>query len=220
MKTRHALWLIIMGLGLVGGLTLLLWLWQSDETKVFLKTVRWGTDQGRPVVFFKLEGAKGRRILIGNVERVVNQVNEGPFEGIHLFDASRTADPSVEPSWKTGHPGIWTPTENFWPSSQPWPLHDPKKGRREFALLALTNGQSWNVRVTVNVERVSLGERISNMPRFWKPLRQAKYSLWRAAWSAWNTFYQFDSYVVESATITNAVTPEASATVRHRVLGK
>jgi hypothetical protein len=164
MKTR-AILVIIVGLVLAYGLAIFCWP-RDDKRPVRLKITRRAIEQGKPVVFFRLVGANGRRIRITDVQRVVGALNDGPFEA----------------------PGIWTPTENFWSPSQEWPLLDPKKGRREFGLCAPTNTQSWKVKVTVNVENIGLGARLSNLRKLWKPLRKCGSSFLRATWSAWGAF--------------------------------
>jgi hypothetical protein len=185
LNRRHTFLLVVILMALAGGMVFFLWPKQTDQPLLRLKIVRRTEEQGKPVVFFRVEVADRRRMLIMSVERILGDISEGP-----LVRGSRNSP---------AHP------REAWAPSQGWPIGDPKQGREEFGILVPTNAAVWRLRVRVGMETPNQFKRFKEMLRFYKGLRRNGVPILKAAKDAWNSFYGLSSQEVESGTITNSV---------------
>lgn len=120
MNRRCTLLLVIVGLGLAGGLVFLFW--RQSAQPLHIKVVRRAVEYGKPVAFFRVEGNGGRRILITEVERVMEDETSvkdfllsSPFIALGSFG-------------------------------------DPGKSRKEFSMPTPPQTRVWKLRVTVKAE--------------------------------------------------------------------
>ena len=182
MNRRRTLLLVIFGLGLAGGLAFLFWSKQSVQP-VRLKIVRRAFEQGKQVVFFRVEVADGRQIQIRWAEKVVGDKIELPF----------TPQPS----------GTVKPAIDFWSSTQAWPIVPGQ----EFGVVVPTSVATWKLRLIVHLDR-PLPERFIGMPKTWISLVRKGTPCKKAARLAWtSSLYRAEK--LETDPITNAVAPEA-----------
>src|ERR1041384_6278724 len=99
----------------IGSLVCLQWPPEKNPPSYRLKIVRQAKEQGKSVVFFRVEGGNNRqRIQIKNVVRDAVGTTDGAFD--------------VSPGQTNG----------FWAPSHVWPIDDPGKGRKEFGVLVPT----------------------------------------------------------------------------------
>lgn len=196
MNRRRTLLLVIVGLGLAGGLAFLFWPKQSDQPQVHLKIVNRAVEQGRQVVFFRVEGAGSRRIQIVWVGRII-----GDWRTRCSLETDVTGVPPK-------------PATNFWAPSQVSPIMNLRSGRKEFGIMAPTNASVWQVRVIVNVD-LPTWERVRAMPRTWSYMSRRGMPFLSAASGAWNAFYDGGTQDLYSDSITNSVPPESSSIALH-----
>lgn len=180
---------------LVLGLALsTLWFWppQIGGPLFRLKVVRATQEQGKSVVFFRIEGGGFRRIRIDDAERLAGNITDGAF------------DASPERSLTNKHASL------FWTPSQQWPIGDTAQGRREFGVLAPTKPCVWRLRVRVSYTEIATLKRLKTFPRAWKLAKSLRIPLYKARKLVQDEFIEKGHAVVESEPITNSV-PESSA---------
>jgi hypothetical protein len=147
-----------------------------------LKIVRQAKEQGKSVVFFRVEGGNNRqRIQIKNVVRDAVGTTDGAFD--------------VSPGQTNG----------FWAPSHVWPIDDPGKGRKEFGVLVPTKAPVWKLRVGLWVDTPISIQRLKNNITTWALLRSAGRPFFRAIRETWVAFYVADEPVIESELMTNSV---------------
>ncbi len=151
-----------------------------------LRIVRRATDQGKPVVYFRVEGGGHLRIQITNVERIVRENVEGRYLEFDPPKGSATVRP------------------DFWAPSQGSPTGDPIHGRNEFGVVVPTNAPVWKLRVMILFETSSL-DRIKSMPSLWRSLRSSGSSFVQSTHATWTAFYDGGQQTLESEPITNTV---------------
>jgi hypothetical protein len=216
MKRRRVFVGVLAVLVLAAGLGWFLWPRDTSIPHFRIKITRQTVEQGKPVVWFCVQGGGGIQFQLVDVERIAGELNEGPFEGARLsYDSPFSSGPKfglLPPKVTLG-----TQKENFWAPSQVWPLLDRKRGRQPFGLLSPTNAPIWKIRVTVAVERQSLGHRLKNLkdiPVYWKDLRRGAWrqekssvlaATLKAPFLALGRPEGLHRYVVESDFITNTV---------------
>ncbi len=179
MKRRKLVLVLALSV-LLGLLVLFFWPYSAGPPVCHLKIIRQTVQQGKTVVFFRVEGAKGRRIRFDHVEKV-------------------TAGATNEPVDMTGFFAI---------GSKAWPLGDVRQIRREFGIPAPTNPAVWKLRLTVywdDPNDPTPLERLKKLPHMWKAARAAGSPLFAACWYSWNFFDSKGSQVLESDFITNAI---------------
>lgn len=178
-KLRFAL--ISVTVGLVVSLA---WWWWPRHTKgpvLRLGIVKNTQEQGKPVVFFRIDVADNRRLRLEFVERIVGERIEGPL------------------MWVSGPKPITSP--GFWAPSQKSILHELTRGPVEFAVLAPTNAPVWKLRVAVDLETP---QRWKAVWRRWKSLRRFGKSVSSATSEALGTFYRDVHEVLDSELVTNS----------------
>jgi hypothetical protein len=180
---------IIPVLGLAVGLAWLIWPRHTNDPLLRLKIVRQTVENGKPVVLFRVEVGESRRITICGAERVTGDRVEGPLD----FSEMRST-------------GLPKPVAGFWAASQSSPMYDPRKGWREFGVVAPMNAPVWKLRVRV-VKGPSRSERFKQMVGIWRITRRDGGSLYEATMESWYSFYEISSDVIESDLITNTVPP-------------
>lgn len=190
---------VVIGLALAGGVVLVLWSKKSDQP-VHLKIVRMGTEQGKPVVFFRVEGDANLRILIHAVEKVTRAGLDGRYD---LPVISKDV-------WAPGQLQEWGEVagqDDFWaPSQTPhWAF-----AGQDFGVLAPTNVPIWKLRVTATKSVPSRLGAFKAMPRMWsfctskgRPLSQIAKITWKMGFSGYTGI--FETNVFESEPITNAL---------------
>jgi hypothetical protein len=202
MNRRLTLLLVVVGLALAGGLVFLFWPKQSDRPLVRLKIVRRAVEQGKPVVFFRVETADSRRIQIAMVAKIIGDQRTGSVE-------YAVSGPLSKPK----------PAMNFWAPSQASPIMSLRSRRSEFGIVVPTNASIWRVQVTVFLD-LPIWDRLRAMPSTWSYMRKSGTPFPKAERAARNAFYYTHPQELYSDPITNAVTPEASTPVRPEALGK
>lgn len=176
-----------------------LWQVSSSRRPLQLKTVRTAVEQGRQVVFFRVVGAGGARIEIADVKLLEDTYGNGRFEKPALSYLVPVNSDTAFHTFDTQKPkGVWFHKVDIWAASSEWPLMDPTKARHEFRLIAPTNGLSWKVRLTVNVETAGFGTRLTKLVHYWRFYRGTGCSMKKAARMAWRSFHQFETRLVES----------------------
>ena len=180
--SRHlATSIIVVG----GGLTIgVIALTARSKPLTQLNVVKCGIERGKPVVFFQVEGAEGRRVAIFNVLRIEGDETEGSL---------------VERPYET-----FTPAAEFWAPNQRSPIGLPEEGRKEFGIVAPT-AAVWKLRITLDVEDPNSLRRFTRMSSLVEvvgkvPLRNLR----DLAASMWHTRYTHPEFI-ESQLITNAV---------------
>jgi hypothetical protein len=181
--------MIVLGfLALIGALTCLFWSHKSRPSASRLSILRQGSENGRPVVFFRVQVPDQRRIMIVGAERVIREKAEEAFQ----LDPFRS-------------PPLQRVTSSFWSTSTPNPGFEPEKGRKEFGVLAPWNDPVWKLRVTLAIEPPSLTKRFRYLRSDWSIYRSRGSSFFVATWAAWNAFHSTGQEVLESDFITNAI---------------
>jgi len=153
----------------------------SNDPLLRLKIVRQTVDQGKPVVFFRVERPGRKRIRIKQVDKIIGDRMEG-------FDPR-------------------TSTKDFFAPSQESPVDNPMKSRKDLGVLAPTNASVWKLRVLVQKEEPNPLKRVPTMVRVWK--FRHRYNLHGSVldyWTGfWNGFTAGPSQWIESDFITNSV---------------
>jgi hypothetical protein len=190
MKGRTLYVSILAAVALAISLAWFFWPRHINGPLLRLKIVRQTVEQGRPVVFFRVEVADHRRIQITGAEKVLGNVTERSWD---------------EEKDSRGLPKV---AKDFWAPSLGSPTGNPKIGRKQFGVQAPTNAPIWKLRVTIAMEEPDPFKRISIMPGLWKwelTIPSHNKSKVRTAWEVWNAFYDIGSQTTESDPITNTV---------------
>jgi hypothetical protein len=181
MNRRRTVLLSVVSLGLVGGVVFLCWPKKSDRT-LRLKIVRRTLEQAQPVVFFRLEGAEGRRL---QVVWIAKFIGEWPARSLEQPETST----------------------NFWaPSQQALPVMNLISERKEFGVVVPATAGIWRMQLMVLLEHPTW-RRLRQMPNAWRYFSRNGTSFLKAAGTAWNGFYQDSGKNVFSDPITNSVPP-------------
>ena len=177
---RRRIWFVIGLLGSAGLVVFLLW--PSKPTPFGLKIVRQSREQGKAVVYFRVEGGKPK-MLINRIVKVVDGAERDPVN-----------------------------MDNFYSFSKAWPLGEPGLARKEFGIFPPTNSVwKLRVSIVFEgPNEPSRIQRIKDFPTMWRAARAAGSSFTKALWYTWNAFDGRDSQVIESDRITNAI-PVAKA---------
>ena len=160
-----------------------------------MKIVGRAVEQGKQIVFLRVEGAGSRRIQIAWVARIIGDWHTGSLE----FPV-------------TGLPP--KPATNFWAPSQASPIMNLHIGRKEFGMIAPTNASIWQVRVIANLD-LPIWQRVRAMPRAWSYMSRRGMPFLSAASAAWNAFYDGGTRDLYSDPTTNSVLPEGSFRAPH-----
>ena len=177
MNRRRTLLLSVVGLGLVGGVVFLCWPKKSDQP-LRLKIVGRAVEQGKQVVFFRVESADRRRMRIDKVERALfGGATDNPFER------------SVQEA------------KSFWAPSQVSPLDDQSKSRDEFGVLEPPNAESWKLRAWVSIITPNPTKNLQGMQQMWQRARSNGKSFFEAACFAWRVYFSAPSEIVEHRVI-------------------
>jgi len=184
--------LAVVGL-LLACAVVLFWPRQSEYPRVRLKMVRRGIEQGKPVVFFRIDGTGDRRIQIALIAKISGN-----------WDTLESTVTCVPPTQAT----------NFWAPSQVSPIMNVGIGRKEFGIIAPTNTSAnplvWYLRAIVDVETARF-DRLRQMRRAWSYLKTTGKSFPKAVWAAWNWFYIENYEDLYSDPITNSIELEISS---------
>jgi hypothetical protein len=160
---------------------------QEAEDPVFhLLTVRQTNENGRAVVFFRVTGARTRRIQLTGAVRVFEEGEDSPDNS--------------------------TAGMEFFAPSQVAPFGNPIMARKPFGVLAPTNASPWKLKVCVYMEDPIFFHRLPVMPRMWKWGRKLRKSVVGSASFAWNAFLAGGSQWVDSDLITNGI-PDLSTSL-------
>lgn len=181
MKPRLVFVAVLAAVVLVVGLGWFIWPRHSDSP-LCLKIVGQTMENGRPIAFFRLEGAENRKIHIGKIERI---------SGEH-----------VEPFDPRGRPG-----QKFWAPSSPVPMGDPtnpNQARTKFGVIAPGNAPVWKLRVKVLMEPANEVGLFKQRLGLWKLLRRRGDPFFRALHNTWTIPIYSDTKMIESDLITNA----------------
>jgi hypothetical protein len=145
-----------------------------------LKVMSQTVDQGKPVVFFRVEGGTNRRIALSRVSRViVEKSNSWTLSTAHELDEFAGLLP-------------------------PGPIDVPNLARKGFGVFVPTNAGIWQLSVTVEKEDLSPSDRFGKMPAAWKSMRKQGCSLYEATKGSWESFFATGLEFVESEPITNS----------------
>jgi hypothetical protein len=202
MNRRRTLLLVTVGLALVCGLAFLFWPEQPHQPMVALKIVRRAVEQGKPVVFFRLDGDANLEVLIHGVEKVTGTALDGRYDSPVLSkDVWRAA--KLEWGEVIGQDNFWAPSQ-----SSHWAF-----ARRNFGVLALTNVPIWKLRVTATMSVPSRLGAFEAMPRMFSFCRSNGRTLSEITRIACHMALSgytgiFETNVIESDPITNTTAPE------------
>jgi hypothetical protein len=173
--------IVVAALGLLASLVVLAWPRDAKQPLLHLVVVRRVTENGKPIVVFRVKVSDGRRIQITGATRIVNGETE--------------AQNRLDPTWG----GLWTLSHGS-------PLGNPATGRNEFYVCEPTNSTVWQMRVYVSFEEPNFLKRVSYMPNMYRVMRKTlKEPALRATKVAWNTFYSVGQRQLDSDFITNTV---------------
>jgi len=175
MNRRRAFFIVGL-LALVAVAVLLLRLHEPSPPSFRLKIVRQTVENGKPVVVFRVEGGEGRRIMLGNIER--------------LFDDR--IDRALKPS-------------DFWAQSQQSPIWDPEQARKEFGVPPPKDHQGWKLRVTVCMAQHRTLRWLTTLPTRWREIRKLGVPPLNAIRSAWSWTPYANYQTIESDVVTNSV---------------
>lgn len=203
---RQKLLVVGVCLALVGGLVLVVLSKKSDQP-LHLKIVRTGIEQGKPVVFFRLESSRGKRIAITGAQKIVGDSNKAPLASVHFYAFYSPLVPSSFAISSNKAVAALRISNHFWAPSQQWPMGDPAWAAQDIGVLAPTNVPCWKFRVIVETETISQLGRLQDIPRTFGHLRANGTPLLTAIRKAWNLvwdgFYEGKSQILESDPITN-----------------
>jgi hypothetical protein len=186
MNRHRTLLLVIVGLGLACGIEFLLW--SKKTSLVELKIVRRAVEQGRSVVFFRVNGAEKGLMVIDGVYKI--------------------EDGKVKERLVRGADGLFGRWGDFSPLAIIDPLDDTNRERREFGVIAPTNVPVWSLQAQVFTDDPSLFKRFSiGFSVWWSFGKESVLSALRRAWNA----HAIRTENIASDPITNAVAPEASS---------
>jgi len=179
---KNKLRFVLIGVA-VGVVVILVWsLWpRHTEVPVLrLRTLKKTQEQGKPIVFFRIDVADTDAFGSSFVERIAGERIEGPL------------------MWVSGPKPVTAP--GFWAPSQKSILHERTRGPVIFAVLAPTNAPAWKLRVAVDL---GTPQRWKAVWRRWRRLRSWGKALPSATSEALDTFYRDIHEVLDSALITN-----------------
>jgi hypothetical protein len=184
----------------------LVWPHSTNAALLRLKIVRQTVEEGKPVVFFRVEVAHSRRIQIRDVERVTPNKTDSPYEELGITYSRPTPTPELAfgAFSNTASLGLMKPSKAFWAPSQASPLLDPSKGRREFGVLVPTKAAVWRLRVKVEIEDRRSWVRFKRSLVVWRWLRNRGISAYDATGMCWRALQLMEPQVVESELITNS----------------
>src|SRR5579859_7273898 len=190
MNRCRRLLLLVVGL-VLGGMGFMLW---SKKTQPLLRLqiVKQSIEQGKPVVFFRLDGDSNLRILIHGVEKVTGAALDGRYDS------------------PVSSKDIWAPCQlSHWAFAG-----------QDFGVLALTNVPIWKLRVTSTMSVPSRLGAFKAMPTMWSFCRSKGRPFLQIAKTTWNMGLSgytgiFETNVIESDLITNSVPPESSSSAIH-----
>ena len=170
------------GLLAVAAVLWVVWPRSAKEPVFRLLVVREAVEQGKAVVFFRVEVPDRRRIQLSGAQRVAgNKTND----------------------WREFPPNG---SNGFWAPSQAWPMGDPAKALKPLGILAPTNTSVWKARIYVYKEIPSQTRRIAQMPSLWwgqwRSGMMGK-SVGRLTRDVWGMFFSDGGEWVESEPLTN-----------------
>jgi len=185
-RNRRWVWLALGGLVLIGCCALLLHPNEKQQTPLRLVVVRQTLEQGKPVVYFRVEGPRQPKLQIAGVQRVVGDKVDEPVE----------------------HPlGLTVVNKDFWAPSQNFPIGDTRKARQEFGVVTPTNGTSWKLRVIL----YNRTTRWADIPETFTEMRTKGDSLPRAILHTFKAMHIEEGLSIESQPITNSLPTGTSA---------
>jgi|SRR5882724_3723255 len=188
MNRRRATVLVFVSLGLVCILVLLP---GSRKPVARLKIVRFAVEQGKSVVYFRVEAGTNRLLTLT------------PF--LQKLEGGR-----VEEWLVMGTNGLIAKSADFLASSQssdPWV--NESTSREEFGILAPTNSPVWRLRIQVNIEDPYSIRRLAVLLKMGIKIQLPPVRSFPAAAAALWKHTAFHYEILESDPITNVVTPEA-----------
>jgi hypothetical protein len=150
------------------------------ERPIYLKIARRSVEQGKPVVYFRLQGTNSGALGISQVTKI------GPFK----------PQPAMETVGDIGFPAV-----DFWaPFQVEDPISRPESMQNEFGVLAPTNSGVWRVQVELVMPDPHSIRRFTSLASEWQvPLKD-----WPDAISFRYNFPYTHRRVVESEPLTNA----------------
>ena len=187
MKRRTKI-ILIFGILVLAGATAFV-LRPVDQNPPRLHIVRQGIEEGRQVVYFRVEG-NCRRIQILDIERVIGDKLELSYLA---FDAEIAGTP--------------VPTERFWAPSMGLPVYLSEIVRKEFGINSPTNAPVWKLQILVAMAAPYDAERFEMMRASWITRRQMGCSFLNATLDALTDFYGRSHQIITSDPITNTIPP-------------
>lgn len=184
-KTARATLIVIVGMVGLCAMVFLFWVAQPDQP-AHLKIVNRTFEQGKPVVFFRIDGEHSRHFRIAYVEKVkFGGATERPFESAR-------------------------PVNDFWAPSQSLPLDDERRSREPFGVIEPSNEEGWKLRVWVSVQNPGNVRSLREIGVLWRVARSKGQSFFEAARFAGRFYFSTPSRaaetrIIESDRITNAV---------------
>jgi hypothetical protein len=186
---RHRIYLVVaFSSALVAG-TVFLLPSRSNPHSIQLNIVRKAVEQGKPVVFFRVNGAEKQFMQMG---------------GLCTFEEGK----KPERFFKAAN-GLFGPWYAISPSSRIDPIDDTNRNQREFGVIAPTN-LVWRLHAQVYIEDKSLSKRLSGIFGTWRVIgRQSVLDALRGEWKG----IHIQTEDIVSDPITNAVTQAPQGTL-------
>jgi hypothetical protein len=185
MNRRRTLLFVIVGLALACGVVLLS---GSRKPLAKLRIVRFAVEQGKSVVYFRVETEKNRFV---EPPPYFKNLEDGTTEEFLIRDTN----------------GLFVRAPNFFAASQDMEAWMERiRTRKEFGVIAPTNSTVWKLRLRVELEELHSFNRVLDMLRLGTHVGQIHFkSIFAAAKWLWNEQRYTHEEIVESDPITNSV---------------
>jgi hypothetical protein len=185
MNHRRAIVLVIVSLALV---CVLLLLAGSHKPLAKLKIVRFGVEQGKSVVYFRVEADTNRWL---HLTPKIQKLEESGVEELRVMGTN-------------GFLGL--ASDFLAPSQMPDWFVSEAESRKEFGILAPTNSSVWKLRVVVITENPNLLRRFEEFLKLWTKRAKLGKSVPSPA-TEWKSAYTY-GVTLESDPITNSAPPD------------
>jgi hypothetical protein len=146
---------------------------KRSESRLHLQVLREIRDHGKLVVFFRLEGATGRRISVTSLKsrKMADRLHPILLDDVEMtLVGDRGA--TVIDTGPAGYTPLFSTPVRLWTPSRRFALSDPRTARNEFGVFAPTDASVWKLEAMVQFLPTPL-------ERF-----RARLDVWKAYWQA------------------------------------
>ena len=187
MNRRRTLLLVIVGSALVCGMVLLS---GSRKPLAKLKIVRFAVEQGKSVVYFRVEAGTNRLLALNPF---IKTLEEGGVEELLVM----------------GTNGVFAKSADFFaPSQSSAPWDNEFTSREEFAIVSPTNSPVWRLRIQVNIEDPYSIRRLAELLKMCMKIQLPPIRSFPTAAAVLWRHTSVHAEMLESDPITNSVPPE------------